>query len=189
MDNSQLLKLSLSIEPMWCNHWPCLKIICNDKIYWEGSLESQTQIDIDIPLENNNELRIQHFDKKFGENNIWDTQTFDGKIIQDRAFKITSLAFNDVDIVKHIMRFPFVKDDGSEMRTDYFGFNGDLIIKFRNPVYEWIIEDLVRPTTGPDSAPDFIIETSHNNLFDYDQDLVEIKKIKSLLKEYAHLFS
>lgn len=165
-----------------------MEVICNNVSYWSGTVEDKKRLVLDLPLVDSNELRIRHFGKRFGEGRIWDTRTQENKIVQDRAFVLTSLMFNEVDILKHIIRFPFIRDSGEELHTDYFGFNGDLVINFKSPVYEWIIEELVRSTVAAEAAPDLIIETSHNDLFDYSQDLVEIAEIKQLLQKHAHLF-
>ena len=189
MIDNQTLALTLNIQASWCNQWPNLEVICNNVSYWSGQIEDKKRIAIAIDLLDVNELKIKHFEKRFGEGRVWGTRSQDGTITQDRAFRIDSLIFDEVDIARHIMRFPFVRDNGQEIRTDYFGFNGELVINFRSPVYQWIIEDLVRVSTKPSSAPDLIIETSHSDLFDYDQDLIEIKKIHQLLRDHAHLFS
>jgi hypothetical protein len=104
--------------------------------------------------------------------------------------RFVSISLDDVDIGQYLIRrWPFCTVDGQIIATDYFGFNGRCCIEFGAPVYDWIITNLVHdPNSHTVKAQDLIIETSHNDLFSYDQDLVTLKEIEQLLEQHAHLF-
>ena len=98
------------------------------------------------------------------------------------------LEFDQVNVIEYLLtHWPFITTSGEVVKTDYFGYNGSLTINFTTPVYEWIITHLVQ--TKVNRTQDFIIETSHNNLFDYNNDLKELKEIEYLLEKHAHLFN
>lgn len=144
-----------------------------------------------MPLQDNNCLILEHYGKRFGENNIWDTRSNGNQIVEDRAVKLLKLELDEVDISPYLVQqWPFKTDNGQEIPTDYFGFNGACYINFNGPVYDWIIKTLVRdPSDKKIKAQDLIIETSHNDLFNYDQDIETLKELEQLLKEHAHLFN
>jgi hypothetical protein len=148
-------------------------------------------IEFEMPLEAHNKLVMEHYGKQFGENGQWDTRSENDSITQDRAVRFISMSFDDVAVGQYLVRhWPFSTVDGQTIATDYFGFNGQCSIEFDAPVYDWIITHLVHdPTSHTVKAQDLIIETSHNDLFTYDQDLITLKEIEQLLEQHAHLFN
>lgn len=186
-----LSKISIVVNSTWCNDWPRLKVIGNDYIYFNDCVIENKTIEFYMPTLEVNTLIIEHYGKQFGENNQWDTVTQDGKIIQDRAIQLVSIDIDEVSIGQHLTKhWPFKTDNGQVIPTDYFGFNGQCCIEFNAPVYEWIITKLLHdPTSHTPKALDLIIETSHNDLFNYDQDLITLQEIEQLLNEHAHLFN
>lgn len=179
--------INVDLEGTWCNHWPKLKVSVNDIIYFDGEVINKHKINITAPLLPNNKLIIQHYDKNFGQNGQWDTRVEEGKITQDRAVVLKSLLLDDVDISKYIIeKCPLTTDDGQTIYTGYIGFNGTIEIKFSQPVYDWIIKTIIK--TQSKITSDLMLETSYNNYFDCDQDLLELNELEKILKENAHLF-
>ena len=185
------VKVHIEFYGTHCNNWPQVKVIGNNHTYFDAEVVENKIIEFTMPLHNENCLILEHYGKRFGENNIWDTHSKNDQIIADRAVKLIKLELNEVDISPYLCRqWPFKTDSGQEISTDYFGFNGACYINFNSPVYEWIIKTLVHdPSNIKVKAQDLIIETSHNDLFSYDQDIETLKEIDQLLKEYAHLFN
>lgn len=174
-----------------CNEWPRFRVIGNSITYFDSEVCENATIEFDMPLLDNNTLIIQHYDKKFGENGQWDTKCEGDQIIEDRAVRLVKLEIDSVDITKYFVRhWTWTTTDGTELTTDYFGHNGQACIEFTAPVYNWIITKLVHdPETSKYKAQDLIIETSHSDLFNYTQDIIELAEIEKILKENAHLFS
>ena len=172
----------------WCNQWPCLRIKGNNSIYFDAEVNGNKVIEFVMPSNERNQLTLYHYGKRFGENNIWDTRNDGNIIVEDRAIKLMRLEFDQVNVIEYLLtHWPFITTSGEVVKTDYFGYNGSLTINFTTPVYEWIITHLVQ--TKVNRTQDFIIETSHNNLFDYNNDLKELKEIEYLLEKHAHLFN
>lgn len=141
-----------------------------------------------MPAQPVNQVVIKHKNKSFGTAGIWDTAVQNGIIVEDRAITLVDIALNDVSIKSYTFdRCRFVTEHGEGLQTDYFGHNGSFAFEFSVPVYEWIICNCVKPTANIDS--DFVISTTADNLFDYDQDLIELDEIERILQQHAHLFT
>jgi hypothetical protein len=186
-----LSKISVVLKGTWCNDWPRFKITGNDSIYFDDFVAGDKIIEFFMPTDKHNTLRLEHYGKQFGENGQWDTHSDNGNIVRDRAVRLISLELDDVEISQYLIKhWPFKTSDGQLVPTDYFGFNGECCIEFNAPTYEWVINKLIHdPTTYTPKAHDLIVETSHNDLFNYDQDLVTLSEIEQLLKTHAHLFN
>ena len=185
------IHIRLEVFGTWCNDWPLLRVSVNDNIYFDDKVIDNKIIEFDAPLEDINSLVMQHYGKSFGNNGIWDTKSENNIIIQDRGIKLIKLEFDAVNIEKYVIKhWPYTTDDGESFATDYFGHNGQFNITFDRKVYNWIITTLVHdPVSSVYRAQDLIIETSHNDLFNYENDVKELKEISHLLEKYAHLFN
>ena len=183
------INILIEVTGTWCNCWPNFQVKINNQIYVNQPIEGQQILKFCADIQESNTITLMHYGKNFGTDGVWDTQTKDNLIVQDRAVKLTRIELDGVDIAKYISRWPFQTDIGETYYTDYFGHNGQLIIKFSSPVYKWIITELVCKTVGPDTAQDLILETSHSSVFDYAQDLIELEEIEKLLVEHAHLLN
>lgn len=167
-----------------------MQVRLNNHIYFDSSVIDYATIEFTAPINQNNTLIIQHYDKKFGQNGQWDTESKDGAIVQDRALKLILLQLDDVDISKYIFEnCPLITEHNEIINTDYYGFNGDVKINFSYPVYDWIIDTIVKPKSKISSDLSHAIETSYNTLFDYQQDLIELAEIENILNQNAHLFN
>jgi hypothetical protein len=184
-------KISIVVKGTWCNNWPRFKISGNNCIYFDDYVVENKVIEFFMPAHEHNTLILEHYGKQFGQNNQWDTLSKDGVIIQDRAIRLISLELDEVEISQYLTaHWPFKTDSGQILPTDYFGFNGYCCIEFNSPTYDWIITKLVHdPSSYTPNAHDLIIETSHNDLFNYDQDLITLSEIEQLLNKHAHLFN
>lgn len=59
-------------------------------------------------------------------------------------------------------------------------------LHFNLPVYDWIIQTIRRKKVPNTKV---IVETSHSDLFNYDNDLKEIAEIEELIKQHEYLFN
>ena len=173
----------------WCHDWPKIRIKINDKIYYCDQVQNQVNLSFDIPLQDNNTVIIQHFDKNFGQNGQWDTISENDAIVKDRAVRLLSFELDEVDLREYLIQQCFFEtDDGAKLHTDYYGFNGQTQIFFCAPIYNWIIDNIVKEKTRNIFDLDQPIDTSFDNLFDYRQDLIELQELEQLLEQHAHLF-
>jgi hypothetical protein len=174
--------LKLKLFGSFCNEWPNIKVSLNNDIYYNGPIKESKLITLELSLPKHNQLTVEHYGKSFGDNRRWDTKLDDqGVIYQDRAVRFEDLILDDVSLKKYIVTFPFVSEQ--TYYTDYFGHNGYWNLTFETPIYEWIIKQFIVPHKPTPLG--YVNETSHSNVFDYSNDLVEIDEIEQYLKEYA----
>lgn len=182
--------IKMEIRGTWCNQWPKLRVGVNNTIYFDKEVVDNNTIEFTVPIYESNSLIIQHYDKKFGHNGQWDTVSTDGVITQDRAVELISLSLDDVSITDYVISTcPLVTEQGESVQTPYYGFNGQVEIKFTGPVYEWIINTIVKPKSRKMLDISQPIETSYNNIFNYEQDQLELVEIENILNKNAHLFN
>lgn len=179
--------VKLDVEGTWCNEWPKLRVTANQNIYWDDYVPGYKSIEFDMCLADTNYLRIQHYDKCFGHNGRWDTQSHNNVIVNDRAIKIKHIWLDQVELTQYLLqKWPMHTQEG-KIFTDYLGFNGHIDIEFDNPVYDWIITELVIPKEQNKIVFDLVTETSFGDIFNYDKDSIELEEITELLNQYAHL--
>ena len=80
--------IKLVVNGTWCNDWQNIKVVFNDSIYFQGSIQDCKTIEFEAPVCQSNTLIIQHYDKKFGENGQWDTRSNGSEITHDRPKKV-----------------------------------------------------------------------------------------------------
>ena len=82
------------------NTYPTGKIICNDKVLFDGVIQGENEFVYDLDnLTTSNILKIVHYGK---EN--WHTVTDDsGYIINDRAIELLELSFNGIKTLNNVI--------------------------------------------------------------------------------------
>lgn len=182
--NSDAIEINLT--GLWCNNWPKLKVSLNGKTYFDDYVVGDVNLKLTAPLLEKNTLILEHYDKQFGENGIWDTKLDNGTIVQDRAVRLVSLSLGEVDITKYMQqKRPLIKNNKESVPGLYYGFNGCVTLEFESPIYSWIIDNVVKPElqSGPNFNHPSVIN-SESNIFEYDHDLNEIKEIEDILDQY-----
>jgi hypothetical protein len=110
------IKIKLTVSGTWCHDWPKMKILLNNIIYYDDQVTDTIDVVFEAPLQDNNSLIIQHYDKKFGQNGQWDTKLVNDVIVQDRALKLHSLDLDNVSITKYVIEYcPFVSEQGEKI--------------------------------------------------------------------------
>lgn len=185
----KFVNIKLSLLGTWCHDWPRVSIQVNNQTLYCDQVQDQIDLSFDVPLQDNNTLIIQHFDKNFGQNGQWDTISENNVIVKDRAVRLISFLLDDIELKDYLtQQCVFETDQGAKLHTDYYGYNGQVQITFGSPVYDWIIENIVKEQTQNLFDLAQPIDTSFDNLFDYDRDLVELEELEKLLDKHAHLF-
>lgn len=171
----------------WCNDWPKLQVSVNGNIYWDAEVQDAITVDVQVPVQGRNTLRIEHYGKSFGEQGRWDTESHNGVIVRDRGIKIKRLWLEQIDLTQYIVaRWPMKVPQG-EINTDYLGHNGHITIEFGGDVYSWVITELIAPKEQNKPVFDLVVETSFGNLYNYDRDRIELEEIQNILDRYAYL--
>lgn len=185
----ELFNVEICLLGTWCHDWPLVRVAINDHTYYDGPVENQLHLAFDVPSLDNNHLSIQHYGKQFGQNGQWDTVSDGYTIVQDRAAKLMSFCLDEVELRDYVVnQCWFVTETGENLHTDYYGFNGTVAFEFQGSVYDWIIDHIVKSKSQQIFDLSQPTETSMGDLFNYQQDLLELSELEYLLAKHAHLF-
>lgn len=182
-----MLNIEITLSAEYCNSWPKVQVSLNDIIYYDGDINDLQRVNIASDELDYNELKITHYSKAFGENNVWDTHIdSEGKPTADKAVTIVDISINEVSLQKYLRLIPYVTIEGNAVYDTRMGFNGTWTLNFASPVYDWIITTFL---AKPVDTSKFVTETSHNMVFNYELDIKEIADIEECLKRYETLAS
>jgi len=136
--------IQLNLTGYYCNDWPNIKIYLNNQVLYDGSVIDQKNLYFEnLDFNENNVLSIEHYGKRFGENNIWDTEVDkNNKIIKDRYFIINDILINNISL-REIWHHGFFSNNQSiEDHTNelFFFFFFLYTLNFENPFYDWLID-------------------------------------------------
>lgn len=136
--------ISLSITGYYCNDWPNVKIFLNDNVLYDGKVLNQKRfVFTNIEFKETNTLIIEHYGKRFGEDNIWDTEVGENNnIINDRHFTVNDILVNDISLkeVWHHGSFSDYEIIQEHVDKLFFNFNMSYTFNFETPFYNWLID-------------------------------------------------
>ena len=185
------IELDIELTGHYCNQWPNIKILHNDKILFDDKIQNKVILKFNIDCKENNTIRFVHYGKNFGNNNVWDTSD-----IADRYITIDNIFFNQVSIGKeNIDKFKFSTSwdeyqlavSSPEFLEEFthislcggrMSFNGEIKFDFSTPVYNWIIDQRFKSSKYKDSS----YFSDHQSKWWYDRDLKILEEIKHLMK-------
>lgn len=187
----ETVNLKINVTPTKYNDWPLFRVLHNNIIMWDSKVTRSQIIDIDLSCSIENHLRFEHYGKRFGENNIWDTDP--DNLSNDRMIKINDIRLNDasvgLELIRHWifntvftveqLKYLSAKDKKNIEQMLSFGsmnFNGYIDFNFELPVYDWlIINKYKRP------IQDAAFFSNYTTRWHYDEDLKLISEIKNLM--------
>ena len=177
-----MISVKLDIKSKWCNHWPYIKITFNNTILFDSELEESTDISLNLnQVLDFNQLEIIHYNKSFGENNVYDTRVdAQGNIVEDCTFQITNVVLNDINFnTLAFKRITFVSDQPSDdmYLNNIVGINGKFVISFPRDIYSWLT--LIKFKADVVNTDEQYSNTSQ--LYHYEKDEELIAEIKKLL--------
>lgn len=184
------VELVIECTGHFCNQWPTIKIIFNNTLLFDGEIIDTSTLTFNISCSENNSLQIIHYGKRFGENNVWDTNNnndryvvinevlFNGVSIGHETIKKTSfnntwtehqLKTNSAEFIKEFTCLPY--------SSGRLSFNGSITINFTVPVYNWIIDQRFKV-----SQTNSAYFSDYSSRWHYDQDIKILHEIKKLMK-------
>lgn len=144
------------------------------------------------PHENNN-LKIEFYNKSFGDNHIWDT---DPSIGEDLTVKVLDIKFDSVSIGHLLNSLHFttrwtpqqLKTQTKEFLDQYttftsnglLSFNGYLEFNWSAPVYDFLIEKKFKKTFNKDLS----YFSNNTELFHYEHGKKFLDEIKNLIRDH-----
>jgi len=181
--------LDLNVTPTFCNEWPVLKIMLNDiEVYKDKITQTQDlKFYLDPKLEVNT-LEIGMCDKKFGKNDVWDTDTADGKILKDRTLTLNTCTLDQVDIMDLLTKNKYhcqivdqqpIYHPTVVKSTGTMWYNGTFFMTFRFP----LMTDLTNQKwkKEPDNSISYF--SNHTLMFHYEEELELLKEIEDQIDE------
>lgn len=136
--------IKINYTHVWVDHPLYVKLMVNDRLLnFDVSGNQDKNIDKDFNLDDNEyEFKMQITGKN-NKNTLVDHQ---GIIVEDSFIKITDLQFNNISVLNMLENQKnfgvFVSDDPKNRiaQTSKFGHNGILIIPFKVPIYNWLLD-------------------------------------------------
>lgn len=191
MPKLKTVYITVKLIGYYCNEWPCLKILLNNNILFDGEIVDTVTLNFKAEELSSNQLKFVHYGKRFGENNIWDVTES-----SDRLIVLKDVLLNDVSIGSDtIHKLKFYTDWSSKQLSDSdaefikkysiidystgrMPFNGSINLNFCTPVYNWIIDQRFKKSHVGSNA--YFSNFSDN--WHYDKDIKLIEEIKELMK-------
>jgi hypothetical protein len=172
------------------NHWPNLKIYHNNQEMFDGQIIDAVDLRFNLTCTDNNTLSIVHYGKRFGEDNIWDSDA-EGK--QSCYVEIKDILFNGITgqdgIVPHLEftthwtpkqlegDSEFIQQNSKILSHGTMGFNGEILLEFTAPIYDWLIDKKFKLP-----VKETAYFSDYSSRWHYDEDIKLLEEIKSLIK-------
>ena len=183
------MKINVELVGTFCNSWPNLIIEINKNKIYDAVIEGEQNIDIEYNdadlLHEGNTFVIGMNNKKFGENNQWDTKSQNNEIVEDKTIQIKSTKLNGVDCMMLFNNKLYVKPVGKQ--PSYFpdvvesigtiNYNGYFTFGFDMPLYNYLINKKYKRTMDQDVS----YFSNYTKVFHYDEEIEIINSIKGIL--------
>lgn len=181
-------KITVKATGHFCNHWPYLKIILNDKTVYDAEVVDYQTIDFTGDCTDNNLLKFIHYGKRFNENNVWDTSDS-----ADCFIVLDDILFDQVSIGNFKSQLLFnthwtdlqLKDNDQEFISKYssmysngmMSFNGEINFEFSMPVLSWLT---VKKYKMPLNSTAYF--SNWSSRWHYERDIEIINSIKKIMR-------
>jgi|TARA_B110000444_G_C18525186_1_gene448519 hypothetical protein len=183
------MKINLELVGTFCNSWPNLIIEINKNKIYDAVIEGEQNIDIEYNdadlLQEGNTFVVGMNNKKFGENNQWDTKIQNNKIVEDKKIQIKSTKLNGVDCMTLFNNKFYVKT--VDKQQSYFpdvvesngtiNYNGYFTFGFDIPLYNSLINKKYKRAV--DQGKSYF--SNYTKVFHYDEEIEIINSIKRIL--------
>jgi len=118
---------------------PCVSILINSNVIYEGVVNGHADISIPIVLKDNDIVTISGIGKRNGEDGVWDTiLNHQGDIISDKYLIINSIIIDYIEMGVHWISS--INSLGNFESTSIYK-NGELNFVVHEPLLDWIIEE------------------------------------------------
>jgi hypothetical protein len=185
-----MITLDLKVLPTFCNDWPILEIHHNGELICKQKIKEQQDLKffLHAKKESNNKLEIGMSQKRFGKDNIWDTETVNEKIIKDRTLTIVSCSLNQIDIkdllIKNQYHVQIVDQQPIYHPTKVYSegtmnYNGAFYLTYELPLYNNLTNQKWKKPVD-DSLSYF---SNHTLVFHYEQDIKLLEEIEKICNE------
>ncbi len=184
------LQIQIDLTGHVCNTWPGFYVAIDRQQIYNGFIRTRQSIKLEVESPSPEFIfSIGMEDKKFGQENIWDTKVDKfNKIIEDKKIEIHDIKFNDVSILDILRKNPYqIKFTDQQKKEEVpnplyldneICYNGAWRCDVSLPIYNWIIVKKFKQ----DIQPGISEFSDYSKLFHYSKEEKIIKEIKELLK-------
>lgn len=185
-----IVSLNLNVTGHYFNHWPYLKIYHNGQEIFNDQIINTVDLLFNLECTETNTLQIIHYGKKFGEDNIWDSDA-EGK--QSCYIEIKDIMFNGIsgknDIIKQLEFVThwtpkqldgdanFISQHNKFHSHGMMGFNGEITLDFTTPIYNWLIDKKFKVP-----LKEMAYFSDYSSRWHYEEDIKLLDEIKDLIK-------
>ena len=182
--------LTVDVCGYYYNHWPFLKILCNNKLIFDDNIIEHQQLNFNLECDEQNTLEFVHYGKSFGENNIWDSNhdASEQCFIEVKDIKFDHVSIDNQLKSKLVFKTHWtdlqITQNSEEFISQYsqifsngsMNFNGSFILDFETPVYRWLTLSKYKQ-----SMQELAYFSNHTARWHYEEDLRIIDEIKGLM--------
>lgn len=186
--------LTIKTIPFYCNHWPELTVRFNNKNIFCSNISEEQTIKLNIDHCSKNRLEIGLSNKRFGAENVWDTQTDqDGNITDDLKIILVDVLVDDISIIDILLKNMYCVDNtlGQPFNNEKIysegtiNFNGFFEFEYSLPLLNSIINQKFKIPVNNNVS----YFSNYTKTFYYEEDLKIIKEIEKILDEIKKLSS
>lgn len=178
----------VKLNSYYFNHWPYLKIYYNNQEIFNDQIIGTSELNFVLECEATNNLQFVHYGKKFGEDNIWDSDS-EGK--HSCYLEIKDITFNDISVNDILPNLEFVTHwtpkqlEGDKnfiaQNSKFFshgtmGFNGEITVEFTTPIYNWLIDKKFKLP-----LKETAYFSDYSSRWHYEEDIKLLEEIKTLI--------
>ena len=186
------INLTIDLKGQRCNHWPFARVTVNNRVVFDGQVQEAVTLTFNIDAQEKNQLLIEHYGKRFGDDNVYDC-TADQT--EDCVLTIKDIRFEDITIGSELMNKLFFKTmwTNTQLQTmtaealdqmskiscqdGIMNFNSTFTLEFDLPILNWLT---VAKYKEPAETTSYF--SSYALRWHYEEDLKLIKEIKQLIK-------
>lgn len=168
------MKLDLNVIGTFCNTWPELTIQQNNNIVFCNHIENITSISLTLDYA---PFAVGMQNKKFGENNEWDTLVDqDNNILADKTIIINEFLLDDVSILGLLK---YLNYNDTTIDDNILRFNGNWNFDISTSAYDYIID--LNYSLAPKVDKKLSTYSDTSILGQYEEHRKLIKKIRDTL--------
>lgn len=185
-------KLEINVTPCFSRHWPELTVFFNNSIILREEIVEEKTLSLDLEHKQSNQLRIGLANKRFGQDNVWDTVVdHEGNILSDLSLTLNDVLVDDTSIIDILIKNRYYADNtpgqpenSKKINTNNtMYYNGFFEFDYQLPLLNSIINQKFKMPI--DSEKSYF--SNYTKVFHYDEELILIEEIKNILNETKKL--
>ena len=178
-----MITLHLNVTPTHCNEWPVIQIFHNNKTVYREKITKTQDLKFFLEPAPDNKIEIGMCDKRFGKEDIWDTESQDGKIAKDRTLTINTCTLDKIDVMDILTRNKFQVQIVDKQPIYHptvvesvgtMWYNGTFFMHYKLP----LLNDLTNQKWKKEQDHNISYFSNHTMMFHYEEEIKILKEIE-----------